>query len=168
MKKPIILPLVLVLLGACGVLPDSVDPAALDWPQFHRGPTHGGILSRAPTDGRWIIADEEGAQFCLTIQEGRISIVNVGCRFDGPGYAARIIDFPEAVVAGSHLVISSTYNPVAFDETVEQLTFSGDLQADGAYVGLVVVETSIPPDGTPERRFLQELVTEGPAFLARE
>jgi hypothetical protein len=33
----------------------------------------------------------EGDQFCLTIQEGSISIVNIGCRTDGTGFAADLL-----------------------------------------------------------------------------
>ncbi len=168
MKKPIIFLMALTLLGGCGGLHDLGGPAALDWPRLHREPTHGEILSRTPADGRWIIADVEGERFCLTIQEECISIVNVGCRTDGGGFAARILDFPKAVLAGTHLVISTTYNPIVSDETIQQLTFSGDLHVDGSFAGMVIVETSIPPDGTQERRFPQETITERPAVLMRE
>jgi hypothetical protein len=41
-------------------------------------------------------------------------MVNMHRRTDGTWHAARILDFPEAVLAGAHLVISATYNPIVW------------------------------------------------------
>ncbi len=166
MKTPILLLFVPVILGGCGAVSDLV--AGPDWAPFHPGPAGFGVLSRTPTDGRWIIADEEGDRFCLTIQEGHISIINTGCRTDGGGFAVRITESPEAALAGTHLVISAAYNPYIGDGTTQKLTFRGDLQVDGTYAGTLVLETDIPADGTPDRRFRQETVTERLAILDRE
>lgn len=151
---------ILLALGGCAVV--SVPLAE---PEFVPG---GLLIGISSLEGRWVLAEDFGARFCLTIQDGRISIINDGCSSDGSGFAARIIEAPEAAIAGQRLVIGVRYNPQIFDESQLFLSFTGDLQQDGGYVGFVRVVGLVvgEPDETqgPE----EIVLVEGPAVLARE
>lgn len=159
--RPRLSAVVLVLAaGGCAVV-----PFPLAEPEF----VPGGLLIGIPSlEGRWVLAEDFGARFCLTIQDGRVSIVNDGCQTDGQGFAAQIIEAPKAAIAGQRLVLSVRYNPRIFDESEVFLSFTGDLQPDGGYVGIVRAVGLIV--GEPgETLGPQEVVlVEGPAVLARE
>jgi len=88
-----------------------------------------------PLDGQWVLADVDGRRSCLVIQESRVAIVNSTCRLDGGGFASRIIESPRISRAGQEIVLSVTYNPVAFDPSVVRLSFSGTVRVDGTFIG---------------------------------
>jgi len=159
MKKRLCVAAVFLLCGCSGerlFLP--VAPPAL---------VPGGVLLGVPVlDGQWAIADDEGGLFCITIQEGRISIVNNGCLTNGRGFAVRILEAPEAAIAGPHLVISASYNPRLYVDDVDEFTFVGELQPDGTYVGRVTVETMRTKVVGPDEYVIETQVEHG-AILAR-
>ena len=113
------------------------------------------------------IADEFGDQFCITIQELRISILNEGCLTNGKGFAVGFNETPRAAIAGLRLVITTTYQPTLFDDDTEvTLTFTGDRQLDGSYVGrLRTRETTIEVVGGEE--FVFVTISERNAVLTR-
>lgn len=118
-------------------------------------------------DGRWVIADEFGDQFCITVQQRRISILNEGCLTNGLGFAARLNKAPPAAIAGRRLILTTTYEPTLFDDTEVELTFTGDRQLDGSYVGrLATRETTIEVVGGEE--FVVETISERSAVLTRD
>jgi hypothetical protein len=161
MKKRFYLLIFCAALGACATVPDLIpveEPTVVP----------GGILIGQPTlEGRWVIADDRGDQYCITIQEGRISVLNDGCLTNGLGFAARITEAPEAAVAGAMVVVTATYNPRIFDDTLERLTFVGSRQQDGTYIGTVTTEeTTVEVIGPDE--FVTETSDERFAVLSRE
>ena len=118
-------------------------------------------------NGRWVIADEFGDQFCITIQQRRISILNEGCLMNGRGFAVGFNETPRAALAGRRLVITTTYAPRLFDDTEVKLTFSGERQIDGSYVGQLVTEqTTIELVGGEE--FVTETFSGRNAVLTRD
>ncbi|MCG8406780.1 MAG: hypothetical protein MI923_16410 [Phycisphaerales bacterium] len=138
MKKLVLLLMLSVTVGACGI-------GSLGTRRAGPVPVPGGVLIGLPSlEGQWVLADEFGGRFCLTIQESRISILNDGCRTDGLGFAARINDAPTAAIAGDQLIMTVAYNPEIFSNFEVRLTFTGELQADGSYVGLLRLEEPIP------------------------
>lgn len=160
MKKRLYVAAVLLLCGCTGGrLLVPVAPPAL---------VPGGVLIGVPVlDGQWTLAGDEGTRYCITIQEDRISIINDGCLNNGRGFAVRILDAPPAAMAGSYVVLSASYNPRLYVDDVDQFTFVGDLQPDGAYVGRVTVETlRIEVVGPDEQVF--ETREEFAAVLSRQ
>ncbi|MFH1416980.1 MAG: hypothetical protein ABII12_01650 [Planctomycetota bacterium] len=153
MMKRLILVACCAVLGGCGLMP-FVGTGATTFavPMAATTPVPGGILIGIPTlEGEWVIADDEGGRFCLTIQESRVSIINVGCTSDGQGFAARIRESPQAIIAGPNLVITAIYNPRFFETTLARLTFSGVLQPDGTYAGQLQTEVLEAEDAPVSR-----------------
>ncbi len=159
MKKQLCVAAVFLLSGCLtGRLLVPVAPPAL---------VPGGVLIGVPVlDGQWTLADDEGGRFCITIQEDRISIVNDGCLSNGRGFAVRILDAPEAAIAGPHVVISVSYYPRLYVDDVDEFTFVGELQPDGTYVGRVTIET-IRTEVVGPDEFVVETRAERGAVLAR-
>ncbi len=121
----------------------------------------GGILIGQPTlEGRWVIADEDGMRFCITIQESRISILILECEASNGGQSTRITRAPRAAIAGPSVVLNATFNPFLFESTEFELVFTGDLQPDGAYNGVLRV-------ASPDPDAQQIIVIEQFALLAR-
>lgn len=148
-------------LGGCGAVPLALVPSPLAIVVVPVAPPESTL------DGRWVIADEFGDQFCITIQERRISILSEGCLTDGQGFAVGFDETPRATVADLWLVITTTYKPRLFDDTEVKLTFSGQRQLDGSYVGqLLTEETTIEEVGGEE--FVVETVSERDAVLTRD
>lgn len=148
-------------LGGCGAVPLALFPL----------PPVIAVIPAAPLeltlDGRWVIADEFGDQFCITIQQRRISILNEGCLLNGRGFAVGFNETPRAALAGRRLVITTTYAPRLFDDTEVKLTFSGERQLDGSYVGQLVTEqTTIELVGGEE--FVTESFSGRNAVLTRD
>ncbi len=164
MRKPVLVSVVVVLVAGCGVAPETlpvptpVADAVVE--AVDRLPPHvplGTVVSRIGLEGQWILTGDDATRFCLSIQQTRVAILTVGCRPDGTGFAARVVDAPRASIAGSTLLLTASFNPVLFDTAVAQLVFTGDRASDGSYVGLLRIEdpTAEPP------------VSERPAVLAR-
>ena len=148
-------------LGGCNAVPLALVPLP---PAIVVVPV---ATTESTLDGRWVIADEFGDQFCITIQERRISILNEGCLTNGRGFAVGFNETPRAAVAGLQLVITTTYEPRLFDDTEVKLTFSGERQLDGSFVGqLGTEETTIEVVGGEE--FVVETVSERNAVLTRD
>lgn len=97
--------------------------------------TEGLLDTSGLLEGNWIIADAAGARSCVVIQELRVSIVDVNCSNNGSGLSSRIIDGPTITRAGDVIVLRVTYNLRSEPERVLRLIFTGELQADGSFVG---------------------------------
>ncbi|HKQ50241.1 MAG TPA: hypothetical protein VJZ71_19355 [Phycisphaerae bacterium] len=102
--------------------------------------------SLIPLDGRWVLANADGRRSCLVIQESRVSILDLSCSSDGLGLVARIRESPLIARSGLTIVLDVSYNPDTADETVSRLTFVGELQVDGNFVGFRRDETFVPEE----------------------
>ncbi len=148
-------------LGGCDAVPLALVPSPLAIVGVPGPPPESTL------DGSWVIADEFGDQFCITIQQRRISILNEGCQTNGRGFAVGFNETPRAAVANLLLAITTTYAPRLFDDTEVKLTFSGQRQPDGSFVGqLVTEETTIEVVGGEE--FVVGAVSQRNAVLARD
>lgn len=86
-------------------------------------------------DGRWTLTGFDGVQSCLVIQESRVSILDLTCSSDGRGFVAAITNSPVITRAGDLITLTLTYRFNNQTDLTGRLSFTGNLQIDGGFVG---------------------------------
>jgi len=138
--RAFVLPFSIVIstaLTGCGNIGAPIDSG--------RGTIVGGLLGSelgSPRlDGQWVIATEDGSRFCLTIQQQRVSILDVGC-VDGGTEFVYIKEQPPAADAGRVIVLTVVYDQRVDDRFLRQrLTFSGEfLTFTGSFEGSLQID----------------------------
>lgn len=102
-------------------------------------------------EGNWTLSDSAAARSCLVIQELRVSIIDVSCSPNGSGISSRIFDAPLITRAGDTIILRVTYNLRANPERKLRLVFTGELQADGSFIGFRRDEDLTAGTVIPER-----------------
>jgi hypothetical protein len=130
----------LLLCAGCGVGPGGIVPIPVVLPV----PITTLGANVVPLDGQWVLTDDVGRSSCLTIQESRVSILNITCSNDPSGFVARVIESPIAARAGNRLTFTVRYNPNTGENREASLTFTGLLQGDATFIG---TRTDLDLDG---------------------
>ncbi|MEK6644557.1 MAG: hypothetical protein AABZ08_11675 [Planctomycetota bacterium] len=86
-------------------------------------------------EGQWTLSGGDGGRSCLVIQESRVSILDLTCSSDGRGFVAAILNSPVISRGGDLITLTLTYRPSNQSDAQGKLTFTGNLQIDGAFVG---------------------------------